>query len=444
MAELKETREVTALVVDYGLFTDLAARLAREFKRVLYYVPWEASYTRMHPAHVGYGVEGLELVESPFGPWYEDVDLFVFTDLGFPHLQTWLESQGKRVWGARRAEELEACREHTHELLKTLGLPSPAYECIIGIRALRAALRSRNRVWVKISKWRGHFETFFVRDYRTAEPILDEIERDMGPLGALAAFMVEEDLPDRVEAGTDGFTVDGRLPSRVLTGIEVKDRAYAGRIMDWAAIPEPIRRFDEAVAPYFAKHGYRGFYATEVRIGKDHAPYMIDFCARAGSPPSELWQEMYLNLGDMIWKGANGIMADPLPAAAFGCEAMIESRLPDTDWQTVCFPEQLRDHVKLRNVARIDGCYHLIPQSMRISDFGAVVGMGASLDEAIREAKEVAAQISGNGVYVDTSSLDDVHAELQKMRDLGMLVLDDTSAATTGAPASPHAAVDAA
>jgi hypothetical protein len=441
MAELKETREVTALVVDYGLFTDLAARLAREFKRVLYYVPWEASYPRMHPAHVGYGIDGLELVESPFGPWFDDVDLFIFTDLGFPHLQTWLEAQGKRVWGARSAEDLEACRETTHELLKTMGLPSPDYECVTGIRALRTLLKARSDVWVKISKWRGHFETFFVRDYSSAEPVLDEIERDMGPLGDIAMFMVEENLPDKVEAGTDGFTVDGRWPSRVLTGIEVKDRAYAGRIMDWKAIPEPIRRFDEAIAPCFAAHGYRGFYATEVRIGQDQAPYMIDFCARVGSPPSELWQEMYLNLGDIVWKGSNGIMVDPLPAAAFGCEAMIESRRPGTDWQTVCFPERVREHVKLRNVARIDGCYHLIPQNMGISDFGAVLGMGDSLDEAIREAKAIAAQISGSGVYVDTSSLDDVHAELEKLRALGMVILDDASApAALGT--SPRMAVD--
>jgi hypothetical protein len=420
MLGLRETSDVTALVVDYGLFTDLAARLAREFKRVLYYVPWEASYTRMHPAHVGYGIDGLELVESPFGPWYDDVDVFVFTELGFPHLQTWLEGQGKRVWGARQAEDLEACREGMHELLKRLDLPSPEYVNVTGLDALRDYLKAHRNLWVKVSKWRGHFETFFAEDYAAVAPVLDQIERDLGPLANLAVFMLEEDLPDRIEAGTDSITVDGQLPARVLTGIEVKDRAYAGRIMDWSQIPEPVRRFDEAVAPIFAERGYRGFYATEVRIGKDRAPYMIDFCARAGSPPGELWQEMYANLGDIVWLGANGILVDPVPAAKFGCEVMIESNLPDSDWQSVCFPERLRDHVKLRNVAKIGDCYYCIPQCMRISDFGAILGMGDTLEDAIHEAKTIAGQVEGSAAYIDTSALDDVHEELRKMKDFGM------------------------
>ena len=50
--------------------------------------------------------------------------------------------------------------------------------------------------------------------------------------------------------------------------------------------------------------------------------------------------------------GANGTMVDPEPAARFGCEVMIESRVPDTEWQSVYFPERLRDRVKLRNVAK--------------------------------------------------------------------------------------------
>ena len=163
--------------------------------------------------------------------------------------------------------------------------------------ALRDYLKTHTNVWVKISKWRGHFETFFAEDYRTVREDLDEIERDMGPFSSIATFMIEKRIcPNRTETGTDGMTVlDGQLPRRVLTGLEVKDRAYAGRFMDWTQIPEPVRRFDEAIAPYFAHQGYRGFYATEVRIGKDQAPYMIDFCARAPSPPGELWQEDLLH-----------------------------------------------------------------------------------------------------------------------------------------------------
>ena len=89
----------------------------------------------------------------------------------------------------------------------------------------------------------------------------------------------------------------------------------------------------------------------------------------------------------------------------------------------MCFPEELRDRVKLRNVAKIGGCYHIIPQCMKITDFGAIVGMGNTLDEAIQQAKDIAGQLEGSAAYVDVSALDDVHEELKKMRDFGMGII---------------------
>ena len=781
---MKETKDVTALVIDYGLFCETAARLGRDFKKVYYYVPQEASYPLPYPAHVGYGIDGLELVDSPFGPWYKDVDVFIFTELGFPHLQTFLESQGKLVWGARQAEELESNRAGMRKLMKKLGLAVADFHEIKGLDALREYLKYNKNQWVKINRWRGVGETFFAKEYKLVEAKLDEMQHSLGPLKNLMTFICEENLPDRIEAAIDGYTVDGKYPDKILTGIEVKDKSFAGRVMDFDKIPEQITRFDKTIAPVLGRYGYRGFYGTEVRIGKDLNPYMTDFCfddqtevlsergwipfrdcnltdrlatlntlnrqieyqmperlisylhegdmirmtnpkgtidalitpnhqvlrtdrhknrlfkedadkltdkgfiprtgiwsplvtithfvlpeyhhewdfigkhgekicrrikhesavkipmadwaafmawylsegststssvgregvrysvnisqtthpeivrkvleklpfkfnyngkafrissaqlaeylhsfglcadkfvpdyikqagvdvirvfldnyslgdggfhkgnknysttskriaddlqelifkvgsvanictnptkgtqvtiagktytrnydvltliehqgffdywfetqarkdryitsipyngqvycatvpngtlyvrrhgkpfwsgncARSGSPPGELWSEMYTNLGDIVWHGANGEMVNPVIKDEWGVQVFIESQWSDHNWQAIYFPEKYRKNIKLRNVCKVDGRYYIIPQHMGITSFGTILGMGKTLEAATAQAKEIAETVEGDQIDITATEIDEAIDQLKKMESFGMSI----------------------
>ena len=92
---------VKCLVVDNGLFVDLAVRLARDFGKVWYYTPWEQSFPLMNHGRIGEGLEEIERVRSVFGKHFNDVDLFVFPDIFHADLQDYLVGQGKRVWGGR-------------------------------------------------------------------------------------------------------------------------------------------------------------------------------------------------------------------------------------------------------------------------------------------------------------------------------------------------------
>jgi phosphoribosylamine-glycine ligase len=420
---MKDTKDVTALCLDYGLFTETAARLGRDFKKVYYYVPQEASYPQPYPAHVGYGIEGIELVDSPFGPWYKDVDVFIFTELGFSQLQTFLEAQGKCVWGARQAEELESNRAGMKRLLKKLGMPVNELHEVKGLDALREYLKYNKNQWVKINRWRGVGETFFAKEYKLVEAKLDEMRHKLGPLAKLMSFVCEENLPDRIEAAIDGFTVDGKYPKKILTGIEVKDKSFAGRVMDFDKIPDPITRFDKAIAPVLGRYGYRGFYGTEVRIGPDKKPYMIDFCARSGSPPGELWSEMYTNLGDIVWHGANGEIVDPVIKDEWGVQVFIESQWSDQNWQAIYFPEKYRRNIKLRNPCKVDGCYYIIPQNMGLTSFGTILGMGKTLEAATKQAKEIAENVEGDQIDITATEIDEAIDQLKKMKEFGMDIL---------------------
>ncbi len=335
-------------------------------------------------------------------------------------LQIYLESLGKRVWGARNGEELETYREVCKKLMEEAGLPVQPWAKITGVKALREHLRGHADQHVKIDRWRGNFETFFAPSYDLVIPKIDEIAHTMGAFQEIAEFIVEDDLPDRVEIGLDCYCIDGAFPSKTLVGIEVKDLGYVAQFVDWATIPEPIRRWNDKMAPILRTYGYRGFLSTEVRVGEDHEPYMIDACCRAGSPPSELYQEFYKNFADIIWQGADGVMVDPEPAGKFGVQVVLRSDWAESNWQPVNVPKEYRNNVKLFNSVEVDGCFYVVPQDEQMKEIGSVVGWGDTLEAAIEMAKEVGESLSGYGIKFNMGPIDLAQKEMQALEDIGL------------------------
>lgn len=411
---MKPVSEVTALVVDNGLFADMAVCLGRTYKKVYYCTPGgiQSAFPKMNNTQIGVGLEGIEVVRDVFGDHFDDIDLFVFPDCYYGTLQLQLDKMGKKVWGARMGEELELSREGCKRLMKQLGLPVGGYEVVKGMSGLRDHLKTHKNQHVKVNSYRGTFETFKADDYKSVEPKLDEVEYNLGAFKHVLPFIVEDDLPDRAELGTDGYTIDGKYPSKVLSGIEIKDLAYCGIFGDYARLPEPLTRFNKAMVPVFKEYGYRGFFSTEVRIGKDHVPYMIDFCSRAGSPPNELYQEFYTNLADIIWQGANGILIDPTPIAKYGAEVLIHSSWADANWQPVDFPMEFRRNIKLRNGTKINNQYYVIPQAVGLPEIGAICGWSNTMQGAFDMCREVAKHVTGYYIKVPHEAFDEAEEQI--------------------------------
>jgi hypothetical protein len=417
-----DLKSKTAIVVDNGLFCDLAARLGRDFGKVYYWAPAYSGFPKPNISWVGKGIDGIEVINDPFGDVYDKADIWIFPDVYFGELQTRLESQGKYVWGSRMGEQLELDRPGSKKLFTKLGLPVGHYEVVHGMDNLRGYLKSKKNVWVKISYFRGIRETFQAIDYKMVEPVLDDMEHDLGAFKNVIDFVVEDDLPDRFEVGVDCYCIDGQFPTKTLTGVEIKDVGYVGIFADYDKIPEPVTRFDRVISPVMRRYGYRGFYSTEVRIGKDQVPYMIDFCARAGSPPNELYQEFYKNISEIIWQGAHGICVDPEPVAKYGAEALIHSAWADKNWQPVDFPEEYRKFIKLRNPTRIAGRYYAIPQAVGLPEIGAVVGFGNTMQAAIDMVTKIAKEVRGYYIEVKTESFDQAQEEIEKAEKFGIKI----------------------
>ena len=420
MPKIKEPKDVTCLVYDNGLFIEQARKFAKTFKRVLYYCPWESAFPKMNNGMIGFGYPEIELVDSIFGPHFDEIDLFHFPDLNAGPLQEHLVKLGKTVWGSRTGECMELQRQGMKRILDALDLPVGEFTSIKGMANLRAFLKDNEHVHVKIDKWRGSFETFRSSNYKEVEPKLDEIEFQLGAFKHITEFTVEDDLADMVEVGTDGWSIDGEYPTELIAGIEIKDKGYLSIFTEYKKIPEVVRRFNDRMKPVFKAYHYRGFFSTEVRIGQEMEPYMIDFCSRSPSPPNELYQEQYDNLAECVWYGANGVVVEPKPKAKYGAEIMLHSSWADRGWQPVEIPEEIRDFVKLRNCALINGREYVIPQAVGLPEIGAVIGLGETIQEAVDQALKNAEQVKGYYIEAPTSALDEALEQIEKMDELGI------------------------
>lgn len=404
----------TCLIWDNGVFTEMAVTLAKDFGRVLYYVPWTSGMPKSNALMIGEGIEGVERCASPWA-YYDDIDIWIFPDVYEGDLQDFLVAQGKRVWGCRGGCELEIDRPASKERSKKLGIDIGPYKVITGLDALRKHLKANDDQWVKISGTRGDMETFGAKTYQHVEPRLDELEHNLGALKKVMQFTVEEGINDAVETGYDGYTIDGKFPKSAMTGVEVKDEAYLLKTVRWSELPEQVRSVNEKLAPALKKYGYRGFLSTEVRCTKDGKAYLIDPCCRAGSPPNELYQVMMTNMAEAIWYGAEGIVIEPEFKAKWGAEVLLISEWADHNWMHVCFPEEVRENVKLRNFCCIEGEYYVIPQWTGCAEIGAVVALGDTPDEAIEECKRICALVEGHLLDKPVDALDIAREQLEKV-----------------------------
>jgi hypothetical protein len=417
---VSELKDKTCLVVCSGLFVSVAERLARDFKEVLLYVPYAGNFPTMNKGMLGFGLPGVTLVGGVFGSHFDSVDLFVFADLGHAALQIHLEKLGFRVWGPRNAEEMEIYREVCKEKMEELGLPVQPWKIVKGVSQLEAHLKAHENQHVKIDRWRGVTETFFSPSWEIVEPKVHAIADTLGGFKEELEFIVEDDLPDRVEVGLDSYCIDGVWPVNTLFGIESKDCGYIGQMVKWEDIPEPLRLWNEALAPIFMRYGARCSISNEIRIGEDGVPYMVDATIRAPSPPSELWQELFTNLSEIIWEGADGVLVEPKAAAKWGVEVVLKSAWAMEHWQLVDYPSEFANQIKLFNQVCIGGKRYVVPQNEEMQEIGAVVGWGETLEEAMEHCRKAGESVTGYGIKFEMGAADKVGEAIAELEEIGM------------------------
>ncbi len=410
----------TICVVDNGLFVSFARMLAKEFGKVYYYVPYQMAFVRSQGMCVGEGFDDIERITEPLG-MADKIDMWVFLDLYQADLQCYLEEHGARVWGGRHGEEMELFRWEFKQYLKKVGLSVQPCELVKGMPALREHLKKvKGTKFVKTSFVRGDFETFKHEDYSVTEPRLDEISHTLGPLKDDYKFIVEDEIPNAVEIGYDGFSVDGKFPSIAMTAIEIKDVGIVGKAEGYEHFAKQVKEVNTKLSKGLADHRYRGFLSTEVRVNSKGEGFLIDPCCRLGTPSNELLQELFEGWGEVLWNGAEGVLHDPRKIANYGVMAVIHSEWAVNDWLNVLYPKELERWIKLRMHTRIGGKDYIVPQAVGMPDVGGVVGVGKTMKEAIDSCKERAKQIKGFQVHVATEAIDRGLEQVEKARKMGV------------------------
>src|ERR1035437_3487355 len=408
----------TAIIYDHGTFVSIAERLGKDFGRVLYYSECKSAFPQKKLTLPGYGLQNVERINN-FWDYVPEADVFVFPDVMDGDIQVHLRDLGKQVFGSFKGEDMELNRQGMKEYMKELNLPVGHYEVVKGIDALRKYCKAHKNIWVKIDTYRGDFETLQAKNYAYIELKFDEIERELGAVKNEVEFICEDDLDNKVEMGYDGYCIDGKFPTQTLQGIEVKDLGYVGVMRPYNKLPEPVKHFNDVIVPTMKQYGYRNFFSTEVRIGKDKVGYMTDACCRTGSPPNELYQNMFTNFSQIVWEGAHGRCIDPIPQSKVGVEVLVHCSWAEKNWLPIQFPEKYYDNLKFRNVCVIEGQHYIVPQYVGLPEIGAIVATGETLDEALAEVEEIADSVRGYYVDVPLNAIDKAKEEIEKFKNLG-------------------------
>jgi hypothetical protein len=406
-------KDQNVLVIDGGLFTALAELLVPHFRRVAYYCDWQSSFPDARELVVGEGLPGVDRIKYL---WQEvnDFDLIVFPDCWFGDMQEYLRGQGKRIWGAGMGSDLELSRWKTKKRFPELGLPVNPSQQLVGVAALREHLKTHKDQYVKVSTYRGIGETFLSATYEQSEGQVNELESKLGGLAKILPFVVEDAIPDSIEVGYDGFCIDGEFPEKAFFGVEIKDQAYVGQLVAYDSLPRTVRDTNTKLSKALAEYTYRQFISTEIRE-KGGKGYLIDLTCRQASPAGETYCHAFENLPEILWYGAEGKLVNPECSTPFAAQIILCSEWAEEHWQPIQFPEEIRPWVKLFNHCCVDGMDYVVPQMAKMKQVGSVIGLGKTMDEAVKIAKERAEQVKGYDLESECDALDKAVEDMEAL-----------------------------
>lgn len=384
-------------------------------KRVYFTNPtWETDCPRIKDGVIGDGYPEIQWVESI---WQvaDKIDLAIFPDIGLAFEQQTLIKMGVKVWGSRHADGLEARRGLFLDTIKDAGLPVPKYRKIKGLTNLRLFLKDNPDKYIKVSTWRGDFETSHFRSMDEDGGLLDGYAITLGPIQEFFTFYVFDPIDSNIEDGCDSHFA-GKWPSVVVHGMEAKDKAFLGTFCQFDELPEPVGKANELIGPVLQKYNYRGSFSTEVRITDDDVGYFIDATARSGSPPSQVQCEMIANYGDIVWYGANGTCVDPEPADKFGVQAMFS--IDRSEWACLKIPASIQQHVRVGFSCMVNGMVCVPPECPGKTESGWLCATGSTIEYAIHNLKQYAEEMP-DGVDVQIGALSKLLEEAKEAGEKG-------------------------
>ena len=437
-------KDLKILVCDSGgLQVEEAVRLARDFGRVYYFCPNYDYRPSLKKSMIGERLRDVKVIEQWMYKWndygdtsgdydFNDIDIFYFPDIYFGDIQMHLLSLGKKVWGSRKAEELELLRFETKQKLAEIGLAVTPTVKFKDYNELIAYLQKENKPkFIKLSWFRGVIESVQFKSMEESVEMLAELKKSLelacAESGENAMELLAEDpIESDVEYGVDTYTIDGKFPNEVSFGIEIKDKLYLTKHELITNLPQQLQDTLYGLGLLIGEYGKGGCIskiATEVRVDKKEQGHLIDITMRNPSPPTEILQEWQDNYSEIIVEGVDGKLIQPIYKTKYAAQVEFYSLYAEEHRQDVKIPDDIRQWVKLRNCCGKDktgsGEYSVIPTGDLI-EIGNIVGLGNTIEECFDKIKEYASKIEGEHLEFQFDAIEEAMAELKKMKAMGI------------------------
>ena len=405
------------IILDWGMFGELALRIARELGECFYFSPWASSFPKPDQQLICAGLEdyGVTRVDFPLGllDHGHDPGCWIFPDLYFTDLQSLLRKLGCEVWGSGWGELLELDRWKLHLVLEEAGWPVPEAERLVGITHLEQRLRAEpEQLFVKLAPYyRGLTETYEHRGWPASRTWLEETRAKLGPRGDTMPFMLQRAVPgsDVVEPGMDLIILNGRIQYPTLIGWERKGVGLISKVVD--AIPEALAGAVETVVSALSREmaaPYTNFFSAELRVNEDREAYFIDATCRMPRPGDGAHMELCDNLGEVMTEAA-----EPIYGARYACQIMLESAQAEKRPLHIAFPAEYRDNIKLYWFYRDEQEeYWTLPNA--ITNVVSVVAVGDDLEEVKKQALEIAESVKADGLNYESNVFDLIEEEIEK------------------------------
>jgi hypothetical protein len=407
-------------VIDHGPFLPMARRLAESFGRVLYYTPWEKAYPTLNEAIIGAGFGDIKRVND-FWPLKNEVDLWVFPDIYHRGLQAELRSQGCRVWGAGDGMRLETDREFFLNKLQELGLAVAPHKIVTGLSALADYLKDREDQYIKVSTWRGTFETKHWRSWREDSDKLDLWAVKLGGLKEHVPFLVFDQIDTKLEIGADTYCVHGKWPLHMAHGIEEKDEAYLCAVTPRREMPDELTHIMDAFSPFLAESNYACQWSMEVRVTDDEA-YFIDASCRGGLPSTASFLAAK-NVPEILWHGADGELVEIDYGYKFSAECMVKIKGDKDSWSSVIVPDELKPWLKVSDCCQLDGKIWFPADGTPDEEIGWLLAVGDTPTE-VAERMNSYADALPDGADACVESLADILRNIQTEEESGIKFTD--------------------
>lgn len=410
--------DATITLVDSGLFTELAVRLAREIVHVRSYVPWEEEFPTVNDRMMGSGLKSVEWIEDPYlDDIFETTDAYVFPDIFRAGDQQLLRRAGKPVFGSNIGDSLETRRIWFRNVQQELGMPVAEAAVVVGWTQLADYLKANDeRCFIKTtSKVRGTFETHEFHDWDQEQYWLWDLRVKLGCAAELIMFLIEKPIYSPFETGLDTICIDGQVPKTPMQGIEIKGKLILSSAQVNSPTPKPLDDALSLLAPILKRTGYRNFLSAEFR-----QDILTDFCARAPNPGLGCEMEMIKNIGEMVFRGAHGELVEPEFEAEYGIQVAVfhdhDKELPK---QFPIDPE-VRRWIKLMEFCQVGELYQIIPRPPHGEKIGWLIGIGNTVQEAADHVQDVADQFKNYPFDIKIDALPEAIKQAEAMEKQGM------------------------